>query len=178
MRIVGGKYKGRKLNEFAGASVRPTSDMVRESLFNILQFKIQGKTFLDLFCGTGAVGIEALSRGAESVTFNDLKRDSVNLAKSNLQKVGIVDGFKVTNQDANSYYKTCSEKFDYIFLDPPYADGVSSETLSNLANLLTDGGIIIYENEKVFDGQPDGLIKVDERKYGKARLTFFQKGEN
>lgn len=178
MRIVGGKYKGRKLNEFAGASVRPTSDMVRESLFNILQFKIQDKTFLDLFCGTGAVGIEALSRGAKSVTFNDLKRDSVNLTKSNLQKLGIVDGFKITNADALTFYKTCADKFDYVFLDPPYADGMPSDALENLATILTDDGVIIYENQTFFRGQPEGLKIVDERKYGKAHLTFFQKGDN
>ena len=87
MRIVGGKYRSRVLTSFAGEDVRPTSDMVRESLFNILQGKIAGKTFLDLFCGTGAVGIEALSRGANKVTFNDLSKDSIALTKKNLEKV-------------------------------------------------------------------------------------------
>lgn len=177
MRIVGGIYKGRKLNEFKGGQVRPTSDMVRESLFNILQFKIQGKTFLDLYCGTGAVGIEALSRGASKVTFNDVSRESLSLTQSNLQKLGVTGGFNVTGKDANSFSLTTNEKFDFIFLDPPYQDGVSDQTLDSLADLLTDSGVIIYENEKVFDGAPSKLEVVDRRKYGRAHLTFLKKGE-
>ena len=99
MRIVGGKYKGRRLAEFKGRDIRPTSDQTRESLFNILQFRIYGKSFLDLFCGTGAVGIEAYSRGAGKVVLNDVSRESVKLAKANLEKLGIAD-VEVKTSDA------------------------------------------------------------------------------
>ena len=120
MRIVGGKFKGRTLSEFKGKDVRPTSDQTRESLFNILQFRISGKSFLDLFCGTGAVGIEAYSRGASRVTLNDISRDSVKLAKENLARLKISD-IEVVTSDALSFLKSGEEKYDYIFIDAHYA---------------------------------------------------------
>ena len=177
MRIVGGIYRGRKLNEFKGGRVRPTSDMVRESLFNILQFKIQNKTFLDMYCGTGAVGIEALSRGASKVIFNDFSRESLALTQSNLQRLGITDGVQLTGKDASAFYLTTTDKFDFIFLDPPYQDGVTDEFLDNLSTILTDDGVIIYENEVEFKGSPLKVVVADRRKYGRAHLTFFKKGE-
>ncbi len=177
MRIVGGAYRGRTLLEFKGQAVRPTSDMVRESLFNILQFKIAGKTFLDLFCGTGAVGIEAISRGAEHVTFNDVSRDSIALTKSNLQKVGIVDGYEITSYNGGEYFNYTDKKFDYIFIDPPYKSDLGEKALNGISKILADDGMAIYENEKPFTDEIDGLIIVDRRKYGRAHLTFFKKGE-
>lgn len=177
MRIVGGIYKGRTLYEFKGQDIRPTSDKTRESLFNILQFNIQGKTFLDLFCGSGAVGIEALSRGAKRVVFNDLSRESISLTKKNLEKVGAKENFSVTNQEGSVFYKYCTEKFDYVFIDPPYKTELGLSVLQNVASLLTDDGIAIYENEKPFEEDVQGLVITDQRKYGRAHLTFFKKGE-
>lgn len=174
MRVVGGIYKGRTLLEFKGNEVRPTSDMARESLFNILQFKISDKSFLDLFCGTGAVGIEAKSRGAKRVVLNDNSKESVRLAKSNLQKLGITD-IEVKNCDATLFIKSTSEKFDYIFIDAPYKSEDGLNALNFCSTALNSDGTVIYENEQPFNLEVQGLIKTDERRYGRAYLTFFNK---
>lgn len=173
MRIVGGKYKGRRLAEFKGRDIRPTSDQTRESLFNILQLRIYGKSFLDLFCGTGAVGIEAYSRGAGKVVLNDVSRESVKLAKANLEKLGIAD-VEVKTSDALTLLDTVTEKFDYVFIDAPYADKTGELAVAKAIRVLKDGGEIIYENEKPLVECPKGLYVSDERKYGRAGLTFFR----
>lgn len=177
MRIVGGKYKGRVLEEFKGSDIRPTSDKARESLYNILQFRIAGASFLDLFCGTGAMGIEALSRGASKVTFNDIDRKSIALLKSNLQKLKVDEQYSVFNYDAFRLLKTTCEKFDIIYIDPPYALNLGASAVEQSINALAPHGLIILEDEKAFDGEIEGLIKTDCRKYGRIHLTFFQKGE-
>lgn len=175
MRIVAGKYKGRTLNSFEGISVRPTSDKARESLFSILQFKIYAKSFLDLFSGTGAMGIEALSRGAHPVYFNDNAKVSVNLIKENLKKVKVEEKVTVTNYDALTLLDTISEKFDYVYIDPPYASDLGEKALEKVGRVLKDGGSAIYESETPFSGEIKGLKIVDTRKYGRIHLTFFNK---
>lgn len=175
MRIVSGIYKGRTLLEFKGNAIRPTSDMVRESLFNIIQFKIADKDFLDLFCGTGAVGIEAMSRGARHVTFNDFSRESIALVKKNLEKIGATAGFDVTSRDGAEFYKYSNQKYHFVFIDPPYASDLGERTLKTVSEILTDDGVAIFENEKPFTATIEGLKKVDERKYGRVFLTFFEK---
>ena len=174
MRIVSGIYRGRTLCEFKGSAVRPTSDMVRESLFNILQGKVTGKTFLDLFCGTGAVGIEALSRGAKQVVFNDLSRDSIALTKKNLEKIGATD-YQISQSDGLGYLQSTQSKFDFVFIDPPYATDLGVRAVELASRVLNDGGLIIYENQTPFDGQVLGLTVTDRRRYGRAHLTFFSK---
>ena len=166
MRIVGGEYRSRKLAEFKGEAIRPTADSVRESLFNILRNRVEGCDFLDLYCGTGAVGLEALSRGANSVTFNDLSRESLA-------------GVTVKNSDAATFLagmKNASEerKFDIIYIDPPYLAGAES-VLPLVASALKKSGVAVYENEKPFTGTAEGLKIADERKYGRAYLTFFER---
>jgi 16S rRNA (guanine(966)-N(2))-methyltransferase RsmD len=175
LRIVGGKYKGRVLNTFNGKDIRPTSDMVRESLFNILQFKIYGATFLDLFCGTGAMGIEALSRGASKVVFNDASKDSVALLIKNIEKCKIEEEYEVKNRDAIVLLDTIGEQFDFIYIDPPYSTDLGERALNRVANCLTEDGVAIFEDEREFDKKIDGLTVVDKRKYGRAYLTFFKK---
>lgn len=176
MRIVGGKYKSRVLFEFKGDLIRPTADKVRESLFNILQNRIYGAEFLDLFCGTGAMGIEALSRGAKKVTFNDKSRDSIALTKKNLQKLGVEEEYKVSNLDACTYLTSTADKFDLVYIDPPYTSDFGLKALQKARLVLKEDGLVIYENEKPFSENIEGLVKVDERKYGRVYLTFF-KGE-
>ena len=178
MRIVGGKYKGRTLLEFKGKDIRPTSDMARESLFNILQFKIYGKTFLDLFAGTGAVGIEALSRGASKTVFNDLDKNSVALIKQNLKKAGVEEEHQVLCSDALMLLKSKREEFDYIYIDPPYKSELYYELLSASILSLKDGGTVILESESPLDFECRGLTLYDRRRYGRAHLTFYVKGEN
>ena len=175
MRIVGGKYKGRTLIEFKGNDIRPTSDKARESIFNILQFKIVGATFLDLFCGTGAMGIEALSRGAKSVTFNDLDKNSLSVLKNNLKKLNVTESFSVVNSDALAFLTRTSERFDFIYIDPPYKSDLGIKALACAGAVLADGGTIILEDEKPFTSSVPNLFVVDTRKYGRIHLTFFQK---
>ena len=177
MRIVGGTYRSRTLLTFSGNDVRPTPDKVREALFNILRDKVYGCKFLDLFCGTGAMGIEALSRGAKFVLFNDKAKESVDLAKKNLQNLKIENGFKVERSDALLLLENPPEKFDLIYIDPPYASDLGVKALGVVKKALADGGVVVFEDEKPFVGKVEGLTVVDERKYGRVRLTLFKKGE-
>ena len=116
MRIVGGKYGGRVLSGFEGKDIRPTSDKARESLFNILRDRIYGSNFLDLFCGTGAIGIEAISHGAKTVTFNDIERKSLAVLKSNLEKLKVTEDYKITNFDALSFLMRVQPIYDIIYM--------------------------------------------------------------
>ncbi len=175
MRIVGGEYKGRTLVEFSGNDIRPTSDKVRESLFNILQFKIYGSSFLDLFAGTGAMGIEALSRGAKEVVFNDASKKSLQILNKNLEKIKVDKRYSVANFDACRFLQTNSKKFDIIFIDPPYGSGLGIKALSEIKSSLADDGVVVYEEETPFNGEIVGLTVTDSRKYGRVYLTFFKK---
>ncbi|MBQ7348902.1 MAG: 16S rRNA (guanine(966)-N(2))-methyltransferase RsmD [Clostridia bacterium] len=176
MRIVGGKYKSRVLCEVKSDGIRPTADKVRESLFNILQNNIYGTRFLDLFCGTGAMGIEALSRGAGFAAFNDADRNSLNLLKKNLEKLKVSEDYKIYNLDAAAFLSR-GEKFDIIYIDPPYKSSLAEKVLPLLSGALSENGVAIFEDEKPFDGDILGLKVIDRRKYGRVHLTFFKKGE-
>lgn len=177
MRVIGGKYRSRKLVGFEGDDVRPTADRTRESLFNILRLA-PGAKFLDAFCGSGAVGIEAISRGAESV-FLDADPASARIAEENFGKLGIPAG--VIRTRAEDYLMRTTERFDVIFLDPPYASDCGRKALAIIGerSLLKADGVAVFEHEEPFVGEICGLEKRDERKYGRAYLTFFVwKGEN
>lgn len=180
MRIIAGKYKSRVLVGFDGEDVRPTSDRAREALFNILYPKIIGASVLDLFCGSGAVGIESLSRGAKRVVFNDISKTSLGILRKNLSALKIKeDGEEV--QIFGQDYATCLSMvkgpFDVIFLDPPYRLDVLEKALALIVKnrLLSSDGVVVYECDKEYSIEIDGLIKTDSRKYGKAYFTFFKK---
>ena len=178
MRIIGGKYKSRVLATFDGEAVRPTADRVKESLFNILALRFHGARVLDLFSGSGALGLESLSRGAREVVFNDKSKDSVAILKKNMKTLKVEDGkeAKVYNLDADVYLDYAKEPFDIIFIDPPYALDVGVRAVEKIAkkSLLSEKGVLVFERDKPFDGEVDGLEKYDERKYGKTVLTFFR----
>lgn len=181
MRIIGGKYRSRVLSEFAGENVRPTSDRAREALFNILALKMYGARVLDLFTGSGALGIESLSRGAKEVVFNDCAKESVAIVKKNLTALKIpVNGAEAKVLQAD--YLDCLSRehgqFDLIFIDPPYRFEYGKKALEKIAEkgLLSENGIAVYERDLPFEGEVEGLEKYDERKYGKAYLTFFRRG--
>ena len=178
MRIIGGKYKSRILKEFAGENVRPTSDRAREALFNILANKTYGARVLDLFAGSGALGLESLSRGAKEVVFNDLSKDSLAILKANLSALKVpTEETKISNYD----YAVCLDglrgEFDLIFIDPPYRFDYGEVALNKISQrgLLSENGVAVYERDCPFLGEIDGLEKYDERKYGKAYLTFFKR---
>ncbi len=181
MRIIGGKYKSRVLASFDGEAVRPTADRVKESLFNILSLRFYGARVLDLFSGSGALGLESLSRGAAEVVFNDQAKDSVALLRKNMRTLKIEEGkeAKVYNLDAEAYLDFARQPFDVIFIDPPYALDVGVRAVEKIAKkgLLAENGVLVFERDKPFEGDVDGLEKYDERKYGKTVLTFFRPKE-
>ena len=181
MRVIGGQYRSRVLAEFAGDNVRPTSDRAKEALFNILSLKIYGARVLDLFAGSGSLGIESLSRGAKEVLFNDFSKDSIAIVKKNLATLKItVNGeqAKVMQGDYLACLEQARGSFDLIFIDPPYRFDYGEKALKKIAErgLLSENGIAVYERDVPFNGEIVGLEKYDERKYGKAYLTFFRRG--
>ena len=180
MRIIGGKYRSRVLADFAGQDIRPTSDRAKESLFNILSLKTYGARVLDLFCGSGALGLESLSRGAKEVVFNDFAKESLAVLKKNLATLKIPvngDEAKLSNADYLVCLESVRGQFDVIFIDPPYRFDYGEKALQKIAQkgLLTENGVAVYERDRPFEGEIEGLEKYDERKYGKAYLTFFRK---
>ena len=178
MRIIGGKFRSRVLATFEGDAVRPTADRVKESLFNILSLRFYGARVLDLFSGTGALGLESLSRGAHEVVFNDRSKESVAILKKNIRALKVEEGkeAKVFNLDADVLLDFMKEPFDLIFIDPPYALDVGVKAVEKIAKkgLLKQSGVLIFERDKPFEGDVEGLEKYDERKYGKTVLTFFR----
>ena len=178
MRVISGTSRGRKLKEPVGFDIRPTSDKVKESVFNIIQFDIEGRSVLDLFAGTGQFGIEALSRGAKSAVFVDSSADSVKIIRDNLKICGFSDLATVYARDVLRYLAN-DEKFDLIFIDPPYDTGLAEKALNIIAEFdkLNINGIII--NERKADSQslkvqfPYTLVK--EYKYGNVRITKYMR---
>lgn len=187
MRIISGIYRGRQLKSPPSGQTRPTSDRLRETLFNVLTPRIEGARFLDLCAGTGAVGIEALSRGAEHVTFVDKSRKMCWLIEANTSALGIDEqGFKIVNADASEYLRRHAKKdrgpFDIIFYDPPYAEDYEA-VLSFIAEpsrqLLSNGGIVVVEHYKKRDlpEEFDSLKRYRTLKQGDSVLSFYRGGQ-
>ena len=148
MRIISGLARGRKLKEPQGLDTRPTTDKVKESIFNIVQFDVEGRRVLDLFAGTGQLGLEALSRGAERCTFVDQRREAAALVRENVKLCRFEDRARVAQEEALSFLSSCREKFDVVFLDPPYQSGLLEKTLERLTqfDILREHGIIVCES--------------------------------
>jgi len=180
MRVITGSARGRKLLALEGLDTRPTSDMVKEALFSIVQFEIDGAVFLDLFAGTGQIGIEALSRGAHSACFVDNSRDAQRVIMQNLETTGLKAKAKVSAADSMTFIKSCSERFDIAFLDPPYNKGMIPELLPLVAEKMSPGGIIICETEKneQLPEEAGSFKKLKEYRYGKIKLTSYRIGED
>lgn len=176
MRVISGSVRGRKLKTPENYDIRPTTDNVKESIFNIIQFDIEGRRVLDLFAGTGQLGIECLSRGAESVVFIDQSREAVKIIKDNLKSCGLKG--TVLQQDAMSYLRACGS-FDLIFIDPPYDSTLYGPALEiiNSVDILSDGGIIVCESrrENTLPELNAPYRKRKEYNYGKVKLTLYVK---
>ena len=176
MRVITGSARGRRLKTPEGMDIRPTTDNVKESVFNILQFDIEGRRVLDLFAGTGQLGIECLSRGAREAIFIDQNREAVKIVKENLKACGFTA--PVLQQDALSYLRGCG-KFDLILVDPPYDAGLYDQVLEtiNSVDILSDGGIIICETRKEIELPQMRLPyrKVREYRYGTVKLGKYTK---
>ena len=176
MRVITGTARGRSLKTPEGMDIRPTTDNVKESVFNILQFDIEGRRVLDLFAGTGQLGIECLSRGAREAVFIDADRDAVKIVKENLKTCGF--SASVLQQDALSFLNNCG-KFDLIFVDPPYDAGLYAPVLEkiNSVDILSDGGIILCESrrETVLPEMRRPYCKKKEYRYGRVKLSLYAK---
>ena len=177
MRIIGGEYRSRILADIQGDNVRPTSDRAREALFNILSLHVRGARVLDLFAGSGALGLESLSRGAKEATFNDVSKDSVAIVKKNVATLKVGERANVFQLDYAAFLAAVREPFDLIFIDPPYRFDYGLNALQMIAQkrILSENGIAVYERDRPFTEEVSGLEKYDERKYGKAYLTFFRR---
>lgn len=180
MRVITGTAKGRQLNAPKGISTRPTADRVKEGIFSIIQFEVEGRRVLDLFAGSGQLGIEALSRGAERAVFIDSGAEPVRIIRENLEKTGFSDRAEVRRTDYLSYLTSTSEQFDIIFLDPPYAEKFSETALKCISeiDILRQGGIIICEKaaDKLLSGEYQGLARQKEYRYGNTSVVLYRKG--
>ena len=179
MRVITGTARGRRLKELEGRETRPTTDRVKEGLFSIIQFEIEGRRVLDLFAGTGQLGIEALSRGAAWADFVDLRRDAARLVEENLRLTGLQETARVVCGDALAYLGTTKEKYDIVFLDPPYGSGLLEKALHQMEafDILREHGIIICESST-----EETLAEMEEPyrlhrtyRYGKIRLAVYRR---
>lgn len=179
MRVITGKARGIQLKTPEGLTTRPTSDRVKEALFSIIQFEIPGARVLDLFGGTGQLGIEALSRGAKSATFVDAGEPACRLIRENLRRTKLEGDGKVVRSDYMDYLKRCREEYDIIFLDPPYAEVFLENSLKQIAeiDILRSGGIIVAERPvgKELPWEFEGFTRSKDYKYGNTLLTLYRK---
>ena len=179
MRVITGKARGVQLKTPDGMLTRPTADRVKEALFSIINFDIPDANVLDLFGGTGQLGIEALSRGAKSATFVDQREDACRLIKENLRRTRLEGDGKVLRADYLDYLKRCRDKFDIILLDPPYAEVFLENALKCITeiDILQTGGIIVTERPlgKDLPFEFEGYTRSKDYKYGKTLLTIYRK---
>lgn len=181
MRIIGGQFRGRKLVEFPGADIRPTGDRIKESLFNILSPRLYGARVLDLFCGSGALGLESLSRGAREVVFNDGAKSSLDVLKKNIALIKPDEkSYRILNSDCMFCLKSLQGAFDIIFIDPPYRSELGMPCLELIGErgLLSQTGVAVYERDTPCEALPDGWAMCDERRYGRTKLYFLNRSEN
>lgn len=175
MRVITGAARGRKLITLEGDDVRPTSDRVKEAMFSILHFQLEGRRVLDLFAGSGQLGIEALSRGAAQVVFVDASRDSIDIVKKNLHSTDLEKNAKVLNIDFLSFLKQKNDKFDIALLDPPYRKGLLQQALPLLVNIMNEGGTILCESpkEEELPERVGDFVRGKNYRYGKIMLTVY-----
>ncbi len=179
MRVITGKARGVQLKTPEGMQTRPTTDRVKEALFSIINFDVPGANVLDLFGGTGQLGIEALSRGAKSAVFVDQSEQACRLIRENLKRTKLEQNAKVIRGDYMDYMKRCRETYDIIFLDPPYAEVFLENALKCISeiDILHSGGIIVAERPlgKELPWEFDGFERSRDYKYGKILLTLYRK---
>ena len=181
MRVITGKARGVNLKTPEGLQTRPTTDRVKEALFSVIQFDIPGANVLDLFGGTGQLGIEALSRGAKRAVFVDESDKACRLIRENLRRTRMEQEGTVVRGDYLAYLGRCAEKFDIIFLDPPYAEVFLENALKRITeiDILQSGGIIVTERpvEKDLPFEFEGYARSKDYKYGNTLLTLYRKAE-
>ena len=182
MRVITGTARGRRLKDLPGLDTRPTTDKVKESIFNIVQFDVEGRKVLDLFAGTGQLGIEALSRGAEKCVFVDQSREAVKVIQENVKTTGFENQSRVAAGDGVSFLTSCREKFGLAFLDPPYASDLLDRALLKMSeiDIMTENGIIVCESalDKIMPTLPGPYEKGRDYRYGRIKLTLYHRRAN
>jgi 16S rRNA (guanine(966)-N(2))-methyltransferase RsmD len=185
MRVIAGTFRSRNLQAPEGLATRPTSDRLRETLFNVLAPRLEGATFLDLYAGSGAVGIEALSRGAKHVEFVERAPAALKVMRVNLEKLGLKKGLSIHSRSTGAYLRrVAGNRFDVVFLDPPYdAEEEYAGTLGLLgkvaAELLAEGAVVIAEHRRKvqLEDRYGSLVRTRLLQQGDAALSFYGKGE-
>ena len=179
MRVITGIARGRRLKEPQGLETRPTTDRVKEGIFSSIQFEIEGRRVLDLFGGTGQMGIEALSRGAAHCTFVDLRKEAVGIIRENLKLTGLEGQATVVQGDALAFLTRCREKYDVIFLDPPYETELLETAIAHIArhDLLNVHGMMIAEHpaDKVLPALSAPYRMGRTYRYGKIAVTIYHR---
>ena len=180
MRVITGTARGMQLKTLEGLEVRPTTDKVKESIFNIVQFDIPGRRVLDLFAGSGQMGIEALSRGAEHATFIDRSPKAIDVIRQNLTRTKLLPSATVRQEEAKAFLLKSRETYDVAFLDPPYGKGIIEDVLPVLVERMSDYGILVCETSQQ-ETLPEtaGRFSVDRvYQYGKIRVTVYRVRED
>jgi 16S rRNA (guanine(966)-N(2))-methyltransferase RsmD len=176
MRVISGTARNKPLLSVEGMDTRPTIDRVKEGVFSSIQFIVPGAKVLDLFSGTGQMGIECLSRGASFGVFVDMAPKAVDVTTKNLKSCGLFDKARVVNMVSQDFLRTTKDTFDIVFLDPPYNMGILDEILPKVCEITADNGIIIAESELGWKpAEIEGLKLKKQYKYGKVLVSKFQK---
>jgi len=179
MRVITGTAKGRHLKELPGMDTRPTTDRVKEGLFNVIQFDIEGRRILDLFAGTGQLGIECLSRGAAFCDFVDSAPAAMKIVKENVTACRLADKAAFHQKDFSAFLNGVHGKYDLIFLDPPYASGDLERALEKITaiDIVSGNGIIVCESpvDHVLPELPGCYVKTGEYRYGKIKATLYRR---
>ena len=182
MRVITGSARGCHLKELEGMETRPTTDRGKVGLFNFIQFDIEGRKILDLFAGTGQLGIECLSRGAKAAVFVDRRTDAVKLIRENLKVTNLSNRARVVSGDSMEYLKSVREQFDIIFLDPPYEAGLLEPAIAHIAkfDILSPHGIIVAEHpaNRTLPALAEPYRLHRTYRYGKIGLTVYRRGAN
>lgn len=180
MRVISGSARGCKLIAPDGLGTRPTTDRVKESVFNIIMPYLPAENILDLFAGSGSLGIEALSRGSNNGVFVESDKVALSVIRKNLNLARVAEKSQVVEGDALAYLTRTSLKFDIIFLDPPYNTGLLTKAISAIYqhSLLNDGGIIVVESESFGEAPADGHFDIKKQaKYGKTTIFVLCRHE-
>lgn len=177
MRVITGFARGRKLQAPPGLDTRPTAEMTKEAVFSIIQFEIEGARVLDLFAGSGQMGIEALSRGAKFCVFVDNQKACLGIQRENLMSTQLQGHAKTMCTDVFSYLRECRDEFDIVFADPPYNSGMLEKLLPMLSGVMSESGAILIESDKT-EQMPEWAGEFalkKEYRYGKAKISLYRK---
>lgn len=178
MRVITGSARGMSLRTLEGRDVRPTTDKVKEAIFSAIQFEIEGRRVLDLFAGSGQLGIEALSRGAENAVFVDSDKNAAAVVRENIEKTGFTSSSRVMRTDSILFLQSDSGQYDIAFLDPPYGTGLLQRAVKLIGPLIAEGGLVVCEmplTDSLPDDTPDGLRVQKRYKYGKTAVVIYRK---